>query len=374
MTALLVACRGRWPASGLTLLHRDQAGQDGAGTWSSTLLAQVDDLSSLCWHPRLPIVYGTSGIEHYGQISGWRLEPGPVAAPLFSVSSGGAEPCHLAVHPSGELLVAVNYTTGSIASWRLDDQGSLTGEAHLLTLSGEGSGADPDRQDAPHPHQAVFDGDLLYVPDLGADLIRRFQVKLREPIHSALHELSSIQLPAGTGPRHLVVLADGRLVVDGELGQTVVFCSANPAGGQPPVVIPSTRHPWPSRTRHLRNHPGDLTVSPDGRTVLVANRGYDTVGVVSVGNEPALVAELDTGLKWPQHLSWLDDELLVAGWDSGQINSFAPGTLAASATPRLLAQCDSPGWVLPLTADRPLAELMETSFTIRPTPTAAPPA
>lgn len=66
----------------------------------------------------------------------------------------------------------------------------------------EGPGADPSRQDAPHPHQVITDptGSFLLTADLGADLIRVFS------INNATGELAdcpAINATAGAGPRHI---------------------------------------------------------------------------------------------------------------------------------------------------------------------------
>ena len=62
-------------------------------------------------------------------------------------------------------------------------------------------GPNPDRQEAPHPHEVILDptGSFIVVPDLGADLLRIFSI---DPKTSLLSESSSFHVPAGSGPRH----------------------------------------------------------------------------------------------------------------------------------------------------------------------------
>lgn len=64
----------------------------------------------------------------------------------------------------------------------------------------EEPGADPDRQEAPHPHQAITDptGEFILVPDLGADIVRIYTVAEDLSV-SAVEPLS---VAPGTGPRH----------------------------------------------------------------------------------------------------------------------------------------------------------------------------
>ena len=62
-------------------------------------------------------------------------------------------------------------------------------------------GTIPSRQDAPHPHQALLDptGCFIVVPDLGADLVRVFNINAKT---NKLTESTSLATPPGSGPRH----------------------------------------------------------------------------------------------------------------------------------------------------------------------------
>lgn len=62
-------------------------------------------------------------------------------------------------------------------------------------------GTNPDRQDAPHPHEALIDptDSFVVVPDLGADLIRVFTI---DPKTTLLKESTPFSTPPGSGPRH----------------------------------------------------------------------------------------------------------------------------------------------------------------------------
>lgn len=81
----------------------------------------------------------------------------------------------------------------------------------------------PDRQDAPHPHEAIVDptDSFILVPDLGADLIRIFSI---DPATSNLTESTPFNAEPGTGPRHGSFLVSGDTTyffLVTELGNTV---------------------------------------------------------------------------------------------------------------------------------------------------------
>jgi 6-phosphogluconolactonase (cycloisomerase 2 family) len=71
---------------------------------------------------------------------------------------------------------------------------------HFEKFSMAAPGPVSDRQDHPYAHQAKYDpsGAFLFIPDLGADLVRLYSVAGSEPVHA-----TDIQLPAGSGPRHV---------------------------------------------------------------------------------------------------------------------------------------------------------------------------
>ncbi|WP_336801374.1 lactonase family protein [Kaistia sp. MMO-174] len=335
--ALYIASRGVFELHGLTRW----ALKDGA--WKGETLGRAEHLSALAWHPTLPMIYGTSRVGMDGSIHAWRID-GDKAETIGDKASGGAEPCHLTVDPSGRLLVFTNYTTSTLGLQRLAADGSFDGEVALVKLSG--GGPELDRQDDAHPHQAFFVGETLFVIDLGDDSVREFSVDLAKPGAEALKQTRVTRLPAGCGPRHAVVLNDGRLAISGELGSNLLVGHPGaPEGAW--QSVPSTTRPGPARTRHRRNYPGDIQRSADGRFVYFANRGNDTISTFDVtGLKPRLVSEIDSTVFWPQHLLVQGDRLLVAGWDSSRIAvlTLRDGVPVSAAT---AFECAFPGWILP---------------------------
>ena len=273
------------------------------------------ELSALAEHPFRRVVYGVSAADE-GRIYAWDVseQVGHDGARLMNeIASGGADACHVAVDPAGGTLVAVNYGHGSIAVQRLAADGSFEGTLHVETL--HGSSVDAERQEAPHPHQAIFHDGRLFVTDLGADLLREYELSSAGPAETALTPIRETAMPPGTGPRHVVVLPDGRFAISGELASTIVL--GTPGERDSWVVVPSTGRVGPAKTRHARNYPGDIQATDGGRLVHIANRGYDTVTTYDVTeSQPRLIAEMNTGVAWPQHLLVDDGSLMVAGWDS----------------------------------------------------------
>ncbi|GAB3944300.1 hypothetical protein GCM10027614_34320 [Micromonospora vulcania] len=158
--------------SGIVAARRDPA--TGALTLLGTV-AVTPSPSFLTRHPTHPVLYAVNELTD-GEISAWRVGPDGTLDPLGSRSTGGAEPCHLAVLPDGGHLAAANYGSGSIAVFPLDPQG-VPGERTDLVVH-EGHGPDPDRQDRAHAHMVspgAGRGPLLAV-DLGTDSVYRYDL------------------------------------------------------------------------------------------------------------------------------------------------------------------------------------------------------
>ncbi len=339
---LLLACRGSGPEHGLARARRGGAG------WVIELLAEQAQLSALARHPLLPVVYGVAG-QQEGRILGWRVAQRPTL--LFDESSGGAQPCHLAVAPDGRLLVAVNYDSAVITAWPLRTDGGLAGAPVLRQLVGDGP--DPDRQAQAHPHQVVFGPGYVIVVDLGADLIRLFAADAQLP------PLGEVPTPPGSGPRHLVVLADGRVAVAAELSAEILLGRLDPQDpdwARHPSGHPSghpcghpTEHPGHPGERDVRTYPSEIVRHPSLPLVYLANRGRDTIATFAIGEAgPTLLAEIPAGVAWTQHLLVCADELLVAGERSDQLAVFALRDGLPSTGPNAVpgpVPCPAPCWI-----------------------------
>ncbi len=330
--SLLVAARGKGPEHGL---WQFTSSPDG---WRGSQLATVGQLSSLSRHPNLPVVYGTGSVR--GVVLAWRIEGGRAVA--LGEMPAGDDPCFLAVDPTGRLLVSVNYGSSDLTLLPLAADGGFAGSSSSLTL--EGGGPDADRQEAAHPHQALFHDGMLFVIDLGSDSIRRFAVDVTQPGLAALAEAGAGQVPPGTGPRHGILLPDGRMASSGELASSLVVGAPS---GTDWVSVPSTALSGPATTRTDRNYPGDIQRSEDGGFVYLANRGYDTIGVFDLrSGAPRLVAEPSAAAAWPQHLLVHRGHLLIAGWDSSRVTGIALNADGVAGPAETLFDCPGAGWLL----------------------------
>jgi 6-phosphogluconolactonase len=226
---------------------------------------------------------------------------------LSTTPTGGVWPCHLALHPSGYVLVA-NYGSGSVSVHPVSD-GVLGPYTDLV--SHEGTGPNAERQEGPHAHQVVVHPDgTLTVPDLGIDRLVHYSLA-----DGRLTRTGETVLPPGTGPRHFVVHPSGRWYVVGELSSTVLALD----GG---VVVEQE-----STTSSDHSQPSAITL--DGDLLYVANRGVDTIAVFELAPALRRVAEVPCGGAWPRDLVVSDGKIYVANQHSDTVVTFTAGRLPA---------------------------------------------
>ncbi|MDO8143875.1 beta-propeller fold lactonase family protein [Isoptericola sp. 178] len=262
--------------------------------------AEVPSPSFLARHPSAPVVYAVTETPH-GRLTALRDVGDGTLEVLSSVGSGGDDPCHVAA--ADRTAWVANYGDAVAAAVGLAEDGTPVAD-HRSLHAGSGTGPVTDRQDGPHAHQVtVLDGEVL-VTDLGADVVRRYPLDPAPGDGGVLADDGgsvAAWLPAGTGPRHLVVLPGGALVVAGELDARLhVLLPADGAWHHAGSV------PVSPRAIAGDAFPGHVTLSADGRRLHVGVRGPDLLAVHSVSGdrtpEIAHLADVPLGEgSWPRH-------------------------------------------------------------------------
>jgi 6-phosphogluconolactonase len=246
-----------------------------------------------------------------GRVHSFRRRSDDTLDPLSSRDSGGTHPCHLLVHPSGRHLFTANYSGRTVAVHPIGTGGEL-GEASDLRRF-EGHGADPDRQDASHPHMVTVrpGSDEVAVVDLGADRVHRLLFDERTGRFGA--DLPALEVPPGCGPRQLVFARDGRAAfVLGELDSALYV--ADWTGPAPRVT---SRQPGLSGPIPSGNLAATLVLS--GAQLFASQRGADVVTVFDAGPRPRLTAELPAAGRGPRHIAVAGGVLYVANELSGTV-------------------------------------------------------
>jgi len=275
-----------------------------------------------------PFLYAVNELPA-GSVSSYQMSPDGGLAPLSTRPTGGAWPCHLALHDGW--LMAANYGSGSVSVHPVGPDGRLGERTDLVQHHGRGP--HPERQTGPHPHQVKVAADgTVTVVDLGIDRLVHYRLD-----GGRLHRAGETAVPDGSGPRHYVVHPSGRWYVAAELGSAVLTLEQG-------AVLASI----PATTSDVLNHPSGIALSADARFVYLANRGADTISVFRAGDELSFVAEVSCGGRWPRDLVVDDDRLIVANQHSNTVVTFR---LTPDGTPLPtdeVTQTGSPTSVLPV--------------------------
>lgn len=306
------------------------------------LAAELREPSFLAPHPNRKYLYVLSEIDDYpdgagssGSISAFTIDASNgKLSKLNEVSSRGAWPCHLSVDADGKMLIAANYKDGSIASFPIEDDGSL-GEA-VSFFQHEGSSIHP-RQEQPHAHSADFslDNRFAFFSDLGLDQIKVYAV---DPENASMqpHSPPHVSAAPGSGPRHLAFHPSGRFAYGiNELDSTVSVYGYDPAAG---VLTARQKISTLPGDFAGENYTAEIQVHPSGKFVYGSNRGHDSIAVFSVDEETgrlAAVEQVSTQGKWPRNFS-IDpggQHLLAANQNSDNIVIYRIDAASGRLTP-----------------------------------------
>jgi 6-phosphogluconolactonase len=234
---------------------------------------------------------------------------------------------HVAVDPSGKLVLAASYDGGSVSVFPVNADGSLAAEKSMLDFGGQS-----------FAHAVGFDstGKYAFVPTKGLDRVQ--QLKLGADGTLSANTPANVQSSANAGPRHLALHPNGKLVfVMNETSSTLTAHTITPTGTLTAGASASSI-PAGFQGETYGQH---VEVSPDGRFVYGSNVGHDSIAVFSVdpaSGAPTLVQNQPSGGAWPRDFD-VDpngEVLVVANRDSNSLSVFkiaADGKLSALGAP-----------------------------------------
>ena len=224
-------------------------------------------------------------------------------APINMVPSGGAAPCNLTTDHTGHSLFVANYTSGSMASFKILPGGGLS--KHVADIYYKGHSVDPDRQKAAHTHCTTVspDNKYLLVNDLGMDriMVYHFNPDTAEvtpndpPFYSAI---------PGSGPRNLTFHPNRRWAYSvNEMASTIDCMDWDSAKGT------LTRFQNISSLPKHATRPSyvaKVAVHPNGHFLYTSNRGDDSITVFSIDSangRVTLMQRISTEGKYPRDFS-----------------------------------------------------------------------
>jgi 6-phosphogluconolactonase (cycloisomerase 2 family) len=212
-----------------------------------------------------------------GKVSSYAIDPKTHELSLINqVQSLGNEPTHSSLSQDGQQLLVSNYSVlenpgGTLVVLPVGADGKL---APVVQAGGhQPSRVNPERQKSGHVHSAVPspDGKYVFANDLGADkvFVYRYDPKANPEMPLTPAEPPFVQLPPGSGPRHLLFSGDGKhawLTME-MTAQVAVFDYQDGRLTQRQLVNLADGKPQPGKAAAA------LHASKDGKFLYVSNRG-----------------------------------------------------------------------------------------------------
>jgi 6-phosphogluconolactonase (cycloisomerase 2 family) len=271
------------PASG-ALAQRELFPNDSNPAW-------------LSFDPSRTHLYSANEISNYqdasaGSVSAYSIDRSTGHLTLLNtVSSEGAGPAHLSVHPSGKYVLVANYHGGTAAVLPIlpgGELGAATDVIHdagtlgaLHAASAPGGSSAISGHDKPHTHmiQADPSGKFVMASDLGLDQIFIYKFDLQDgrliPANPA-----SVPLPSGDGPRHFTFHPSGSWFYSlQEEGSTIVTYDYDGVSGK--LTAKQTISSLPKGFAGT-NFTSEIMVSADAKFVYAANRLHDSIAWFSI--------------------------------------------------------------------------------------------
>lgn len=261
-----------------------------------------------------------------GTLVSYLLKPGATQlTELSRQDTLGSATTYVSIHPDGRSAYVANYGGGSVTSFHIRPDGTLSPAVSHFQYQGKGPNA--ARQEKPHAHSAFVtpDGRYLLVNDLGLDRIVIYRIN---PATAELlpHEPEFWSDTAGAGPRHIAFHPNGHWVFNvNELGNTVDTLRWDPKEGtltklSTVGILPPN---YPADKVRVA-HASEIAVSKDGRFVYVNNRGHDSIACMRVDPKSGALTVMDladNGGINTRHITLDDTErwLIATNQDSGNI-------------------------------------------------------
>lgn len=266
-------------------------------------------------------LYSSNETDHVGDskegtVSAFAVNPGDGQLKLLNtVSSGGAGPTYVSLHPSERFLLVANYFGGSVAVLPILPDGRLGQASDIKNDKGKigptrATNAPPGSfafsgHDRTHAHmiQADPSGRFVLHVDLGLDRIFVWKFDEKNGVLTP-NKPHTVALPPGDGPRHFHFHPNGRWFYSiQEEGSTIVLFDYDSKSGR--LTSRQTISTLPPEFAGS-NFCSEILVSADGKFVYAGNRLHDSIGIFSVGSNGDLtfVGEEWTRGNYPRSFSF----------------------------------------------------------------------
>lgn len=263
------------------------------------------------------------GGDKGGDLSAFALDKKKGTLTLINKqSTGGDDPCYVAIDSAGKNLVVANYSGGNMSVFKTNAEGGV--EPYAQLIAHDGYGVNVKRQEMPHVHCTIFSPDQKYVfaADLGNDRLYRYAFNGADAQPLKDMDPPYYEIPDGSGPRHLTFSPDKKFAyLINELSGNIIAYSYNNGQLTQIQTLPSDI----TKTKEDKGS-AEIDITPNGKFLYTSNRvTANEIVAYKINSDGTLleVGRTPTGMH-PRHFM-IDPTghfLLVANKDSDNIQVF----------------------------------------------------
>ena len=266
---------------------------------------------------------GGDPLARFGSVVAYKITEGGKLLRINEMPSYGAAPCFISTDKKGKFVFVANYSTGTVASYKVKADGGLTDSICMKRDEGE----------KPLAHQ-IFEspnGNAVFVVDKGADKIFTYA----KSADGKLTLKNSVSTAVGEGPRHFDLSPNLKFgYAINELGSTInAYAFDKATNGLKELQSIST---LPSDFKG-QNTTAEIFVHPNGRFVYGSNRGHNSIAIFKIKTDGTLefVAYEPTQGNTPRNFMITPNGklLLVANQNSDNVVAFSIDATTGKLTP-----------------------------------------
>ncbi|USD67573.1 beta-propeller fold lactonase family protein [Vibrio sp. SCSIO 43136] len=229
----------------------------------------------------------------------------------------GDYPCHIAISPCKQMIGVAHYGSGNFELFQLMENGGI-GEpiANLQNpIPQQRVGKHSERQQGPHGHQLYFIAkhQQFVTVDLGGDTLHFYNLDNQQ-----VTPIQTLELPAGSGPRHVVFKKDGSCgFVLCELSESLITLERI----QGEWKIKAQQAALPNTANH--EAAAAIKLSADERFLYASGRGEPLISWFAIDNGQAKHQGcVSSGGDFPRDITLTDDGKWLIAANQGS-NSLA---------------------------------------------------
>ncbi len=274
------------------------------------------------------------------ELAAFRFEQDGSLRPLGRKSLD-ADACYVATDKTDSFLLSAYYNAGKVAVHSLAADGSIGELVCTVATAARAHCIETDLVNryaiVPHP--------------LDANCLFQFLFDERTGRLTPAPTASTVDAPAGAGPRHFVFSADQRFVyTSDEDGSSVTAYRFDRVAADGALQAFQTLSTLPDEFNGA-NTCAQIHLHPSGHTLYVSNRGHDSIAAFAVDRASGVLAR--RGWQQTEAVPRVFDVdpsgqfLVVAGQGTGKAASYAVDSTNGELTPRYVCEVgERPMWVL----------------------------